>query len=81
VDHRKIEIQLSIGPVFLNAKYQLPNAKSGQLYEDSMCIRANDAFSEVPGGRPPSFSRLISGGNRSPELVEGNAEGARLPRR
>jgi hypothetical protein len=27
------------------------------------------------------FSRLISGGNRSPELCEGNAEGAKLPRR
>jgi hypothetical protein len=25
------------------------------------------------------FSQLISGGNRSPELVEGNAEGAELP--
>jgi len=38
-------------------------------------------FSEMPGGRPSSFSRLISGGNRSPELAEGNAEGAELPRR
>jgi hypothetical protein len=27
------------------------------------------------GGRPLSFSRLISGGSRSPEPVEGNAEG------
>jgi hypothetical protein len=59
----------------------MPNAKSGQLDEHGMCIKGNDAFSEVPGGRPPSFSRLISGGNRSPELVEGNAEGAELPRR
>jgi hypothetical protein len=25
------------------------------------------------------FSQLISGGNRSPERVEGNAEGAELP--
>jgi hypothetical protein len=25
----------------------------------------------VTGGRPPSFSRLISGGNRSPRLVGG----------
>jgi len=29
------------------------------------------AFSEVLGGRPPCFSRLISGGNRSPRLVGG----------
>jgi len=27
------------------------------------------------------FSQCIYGGNRSPELVEGNAEGAKLPRR
>jgi hypothetical protein len=27
------------------------------------------------------FSPLVYGGNRSPELVEGNAEGAKLPRR
>jgi len=27
------------------------------------------------------FSPLIYGGNRSPELVEGNAEGAKLPHR
>jgi hypothetical protein len=27
------------------------------------------------------FSPLIYGGSRSPELVEGNAEGAKLPRR
>jgi hypothetical protein len=32
-------------------------------------------------GRAPFFSRLGYGGNRSPEPVEGNAEGARLPRR
>jgi len=25
----------------------------------------DDAFSEIPGGRPSSFSGLISGGNRS----------------
>ncbi len=38
------------------------------------------AFSEVPGGRPPSFSRLISGGNRRSRWRD-NAEGARIPRR
>ena len=38
------------------------------------------AFSEVPGGRPPSFSRLIRGGNRRSRLRD-NAEGARIPRR
>ena len=37
-------------------------------------------FSAVTGGRPLSFSRRISGGNRSPEPVEGNAEGAGIPR-
>ena len=37
-------------------------------------------FSAVTGGRPSFFSRRISGGSRSPEPVEGNAEGARLPR-
>jgi hypothetical protein len=31
------------------------------------------------GGRPLCFSRLISGGSRSPQPVEGNAEGASLP--
>jgi hypothetical protein len=31
-------------------------------------------FSGATGGRPPCFLRVISGGNRSPELVEGNAE-------
>jgi hypothetical protein len=39
------------------------------------------AFSEVTGGRPPSFSWLICGGSRSPEPVEGSAEGASFPRR
>ena len=54
-----------------------------------------EVFSAVTGGRPLSFSRRISGGNRSPEpfglepfdlelmaerLVEGNAEGVRIPR-
>jgi hypothetical protein len=31
-------------------------------------------FSEVTGGRPPSVSSRISGGSRSSELVEENAE-------
>ncbi|UCH06654.1 MAG: hypothetical protein JSV55_11205 [Deltaproteobacteria bacterium] len=31
------------------------------------------------GGRALFFSRLGYGGNRSPELVERNAEGVRLP--
>jgi len=33
----------------------------------------------VTGGRPLSFSWLIDGGSRSPDLAEGNAEGARIP--
>ena len=33
----------------------------------------------MTGGRAPFFSRLGYGGNRSPEPVEGNAEGASLP--
>jgi len=39
----------------------------------------HEVFSVVTGGRPLSFSRLISGGSRSPEPVEGNAEGAKTP--
>ncbi len=39
----------------------------------------HEVFSVVTGGRPLSFSRLISGGSRSPEPVEGNAEGAKYP--
>jgi hypothetical protein len=31
-------------------------------------------FFAVTGGRVLSFQQLISGGNRSPEPVEGNAE-------
>jgi hypothetical protein len=37
-------------------------------------------FSAVTGGRPSFFSRRISGGSRSPEPVEGNAQGARFIR-
>ena len=40
-----------------------------------------EVFSAVTGGRAQFFSRLGYGGNRSPEPVEGNAEGARLPRK
>ena len=39
----------------------------------------HEVFSAVTGGRPLSFSRRINGGSRSPELVEGNAEGAGIP--
>ncbi len=46
----------------------------------SLSFMGDDAFSEMPGGRPPSFSRLISGGNRRSRLRD-NAEGARIPRR
>jgi len=38
-------------------------------------------FFAVTGGRAQFFSGLGYGGNRSPEPVEGNAEGARLPRK
>ena len=40
-----------------------------------------EVFSAVTGGRAQFFSRLGYGGNRSSELVEENAEGARLPRK
>jgi len=32
--------------------------------------KAHEVFSDVTGGRPPYFSRLISGGNRSPPEAE-----------
>ena len=32
-------------------------------------------FSDATGGRPPFFSRLINGGNRSPRLVGGMRKG------
>jgi len=44
-------------------------------------LKAYEVFSDVTGGRPPYFSRLIRGGNRSPLSIGGNAEGASLPRR
>jgi hypothetical protein len=43
-----------------------------------------EVFSDVTGGRPPSFSRLISGGSRSPRLVGGMrspASGTQISRR
>ena len=43
--------------------------------------RDHEIVSGETGGRALFFSRLGYGGNRSPELVEGNAEGARLPRK
>jgi hypothetical protein len=43
-------------------------------------LDGHEVFSVVTGGRSLSFSRRISGGTRSPELAEGNAEGTRLPR-
>jgi len=40
----------------------------------------HEVFSTVTGGRPLSFSRLISGGSRSsPDLSGENAEGASIP--
>jgi len=40
----------------------------------------HEVFSVVTGGRPLSFSRLISGGSRSsPDLSGENAEGAKTP--
>ena len=41
--------------------------------------RDHELVSGETGGRAPFFSRLGYGGNRSPEPVEGNAEGARIP--
>ena len=40
----------------------------------------HEVFSVVTGGRPLSFSRLISGGSRSsPDLLGENAEEAKTP--
>ncbi|MBA7682595.1 hypothetical protein ES703_90947 [subsurface metagenome] len=40
----------------------------------------HEVFSVVTGGRPLSFSRLISGGSRSSSDLSGeNAEGASIP--
>jgi hypothetical protein len=41
----------------------------------------HETVSGETGGRALLFSRLGYGGNRSPEPVEGNAEGARVPRK
>ena len=41
----------------------------------------HEIVSGETGGRAPFFSRLGYGGNRSPELVEGNAEGESIPRK
>ena len=38
-----------------------------------------DVFSEIPGGRPSSFLRLISGGNRSSRLVGRMRRGQNSP--
>jgi len=40
--------------------------------------KAYEAFSDVTGGRSPYFSRLISGGNRSPDL-SGECGGGKTP--
>ena len=43
----------------------------------SMLVMGTGAFSEVPGGRPPCFSRLISGGSRRfPAPLSGGQCGA-----
>jgi len=39
----------------------------------------HEVFSEVTGGRPLSFSRLISGGNRSPRFIGGMRRGKDSP--
>ena len=41
--------------------------------------QGHEIVSGETGGRAPFFSRLGYGGNRSPEPVEGNAEGADSP--
>ena len=61
------------------------------LHADSPIRRDHETVSEETGGRAPFFSRLGYGGNRSPEPfglelmaerpVEGNAEGAEIPRK
>ena len=48
---------------------------------NSLDRRDHEIVSGVTGGRALLFSRLGYGGNRSPEPVEGNAEGAKLPRK
>ncbi|MFO8166157.1 MAG: hypothetical protein R6T98_16675 [Desulfatiglandales bacterium] len=45
----------------------------------TLLYRKTMGFFEVTGGRVLSFRNVSVGGTRSPELVEGNAEGAKLP--
>ncbi len=52
----------------------------GRASNSLHCSEGHEVFYVVTGGRPSSFSRRISGGNRSSELVEENAEGVRIPR-
>ena len=52
----------------------LPESRYGFSREDV------DVLSRMPGGRPSFFLQLIGEVRRSPELVEGNAEGARFIR-
>jgi len=42
-------------------------------------IAGNETFSEVTGGRPPFFSRLIRGGNRRPRHVGAMRRGQNSP--
>jgi hypothetical protein len=49
------------------------------LTSNSPDRHGHEIVSEETGGRAPFFSRLGYGGNRSPEPVEGNAEGASIP--
>jgi hypothetical protein len=53
----------------------------GSFEANSPDRRDHEIVSGETGGRAPLFSRLGYGGNRSPESVEGNAEGVRLPRK
>jgi len=48
--------------------------------DDAYCPKKTMDFFEVTGGGMLSFRNVSMGGTRSPELVEGNAEGAKLPR-
>ena len=47
--------------------------------QESAGGHGHEIVSGETGGRALFFSRLGYGGNRSPEPVEGNAEGARSP--
>ena len=55
--------------------YSLLRARNSLRYQ-----QGHEVFSVVTGGRPLSFSRLISGGSRSsPDFLGENAEGASIP--